>query len=118
MKYMLEHKTHPTVERIFQDLLPENPTLSKTTVYNTLKLLLDEGVINALCIDEKTQHFDGDLSPHDHFRCRRCGCIFDVPAGTLQRPDAADLGHALIEKVQVYYFGLCGKCRGELETDR
>lgn len=118
MKYMLEHKTHPTVDRIFQDLLPENPTLSKTTVYNTLKLLLEEGVINAIGIDEKTMHFDGDLSSHDHFRCRKCGCILDVPAGVLQYPDAEIIGDALIEKAQVYYYGLCGKCRTELENEQ
>ena len=33
-QYLLDHHTHPTVDDIFQNLSPEMPTLSKTTVYN------------------------------------------------------------------------------------
>ena len=39
MNYLIEHRTHPTVDEIYTALSPSIPTLSKTTVYNTLKLL-------------------------------------------------------------------------------
>ena len=39
-QYLLDHHTHPTVDDIFKNLSPEMPTLSKTTVYNTLNILL------------------------------------------------------------------------------
>ena len=35
-QYLMDNHTHPTVDDIFQNLSPEMPTLSKTTVYNTL----------------------------------------------------------------------------------
>ena len=43
MDYLFEHKVHPTVDKIFNDLYPQIPTLSKTTVYNTLKLFAYQG---------------------------------------------------------------------------
>ncbi|KAA6316446.1 Peroxide-responsive repressor PerR, partial [termite gut metagenome] len=52
MDYLLEHHTHPTVEEIYMALFPSIPTLSKTTVYNTLKLFAEQGVVNMLTIDE------------------------------------------------------------------
>ena len=38
MEYLMAHRTHPTVDEIYLALSPSIPTLSKTTVYNTLKL--------------------------------------------------------------------------------
>lgn len=40
MKYLMEHRTHPTVDEIYTALSPTIPTLSKTTVYNTLKTMM------------------------------------------------------------------------------
>ena len=41
--YLIEKKNHPTVDMIYSDLHPTMPTLSKTTVYNTLKLFIENG---------------------------------------------------------------------------
>ena len=38
MNYLIEHRTHPTVDEIYTALSPSIPTLSKTTVYNTCLL--------------------------------------------------------------------------------
>lgn len=79
MEYLLSHKTHPTAEEIFHSLSPSIPTLSKTTVYNTLKLFSEKGAALCLNIDEKNARFDGDISRHIHFICKGCGCIHDLP---------------------------------------
>ena len=52
MNYLIEHRTHPTVDEIYTALSPSIPTLSKTTVYNTLKLLSEQGAAQTLTIDE------------------------------------------------------------------
>ena len=44
---------HPTVDEIYQALVDHIPTLSKTTVYNTLRLLMEHGVVRMLTIDGK-----------------------------------------------------------------
>ena len=77
MEYLLSHRTHPTVDMIFNDLSPSYPTLSKTTVYNTLKLFIDCGLVNELFLERGESRFDGDISVHSHFICRDCGKVFD-----------------------------------------
>ena len=50
-KYMATHPTHPTADEIFEALREVIPTLSKTTVYNTLKLFVEHGVVDEVFID-------------------------------------------------------------------
>ena len=45
MNYLLEHRTHPTVDEIYVALSKDMPTLSKTTVYNTLELLVKQKAV-------------------------------------------------------------------------
>lgn len=111
MEYLLTHATHPTVDMIYSDLAPAIPTLSKTTVYNTLKVLSEQGAILSLNIDEKNVRYDGDISAHAHFRCKSCAGIFDFPLegdgfSRIKNPD-----NFLVTECQVYYTGYCEKCR-------
>ena len=78
MEYLLEHPSHPTVEEIYGALTSQIPTLSKTTVYNTLRLLSEQGAARMLTIDERKTCFDGDTHPQAHFLCTECGHIYDI----------------------------------------
>ena len=49
-KYVAEHPTHPTADEIYEALKDQIPTLSKTTVYNTVKLLTEQGIIKMITI--------------------------------------------------------------------
>ena len=113
MRYLMEHRTHPTVEDIYRDLHDEMPTLSKTTIYNTLSLLGEKDALSLLTIDSKNIHYDGDVSPHAHFLCRCCHRIFDValPLG-LDSDGMMPVGFS-IEHSHVYYDGVCNMCSGK-----
>ena len=78
MKYLMEHCTHPTVDTIYTDLLPILPTLSRTTVYNTLELFCEKNAAMSLTIDRRNIRYDGCVKPHAHFMCNGCGRVFDV----------------------------------------
>ena len=67
MEYLMEHPIHPSADDIYTALSPSMPTLSKTTVYNTLKLFSEQGAALMLTIDEKNTNFDADTSVHSHF---------------------------------------------------
>lgn len=54
MDYLMVHRVHPTADEIYNALYPTMPTLSKTTIYNTMKLFTEQGAVKALVIDEKT----------------------------------------------------------------
>ena len=113
MKYLMEHRTHPTVEEIYTALSPYIPTLSKTTVYNTLKLLNEHGAIQTLTIDEHYTCYDADTSPHGHFLCKRCGKIYDVE-GKVEQVERCEIveGH-FVQEIHYYYKGICKTCYQE-----
>ena len=58
MDYLMVHRVHPTADEIYNALYPTMPTLSKTTIYNTMKLFTEQGAVKALVIDEKNVRFD------------------------------------------------------------
>ena len=91
LMYLDGNKTHPTVDAIYQQLAETHPTLSKTTVYNTLKLFASLNLVQA------------------HFKCRRCGCVHDAQVDALPLP----LHHPHIgqlEATQIHFYGLCDQC--------
>ncbi len=114
LKYLIDHPTHPNVDKIYTSLNRELPTLSRTTVYNTLKLLSDHKVVQTLTIDERNNCYDADVRPHAHFLCRKCGRIYDL--GSTDDSDlcnAGERGGFLVEEAQLYYKGICRSCREE-----
>jgi len=110
MNYLLNHRTHPTADEVYSELLPGIPTLSKTTVYNTLKLFVQQGVALYIDIDERSARFDGDMEAHAHFRCKQCGSIFDLPLPNMQDilPNETDF---YIDEAYINVKGLCKTCK-------
>ena len=117
MQYLLQQMGHPTVDEIYQALVDHIPTLSKTTVYNTLRLLMEHGVVRMLTIDGKNANFDGVTEPHAHFLCHQCGRIFNIesPSDLLAAPPSAPKGFT-IETADLYYRGVCSDCLAQQDT--
>ena len=111
MEYLMGHLTHPTAEVIFKDLCPAIPSLSKTTVYNTLKLFEEKGVIHAIKIDEKNVKYDAEISRHAHFKCKKCNKIIDIPLADVMVYEIEDSEEYVVTDLQVYYKGYCKDCR-------
>lgn len=107
--YLRTHFTHPTVDDIYLGLAPQLPTLSKTTVYNTLKVFTKAGLILNLTIDKENEHFDGDIKPHAHFICTSCGQITDIEIRK-KNNIVPDIDGAVVEKTELSFFGKCKKC--------
>lgn len=111
MTYLIEHRTHPTADEIYTALHPSIPTLSKTTVYNTLKLLTEKGAALQLTIDERNCCFDADTSPHAHFLCTRCGRVYDMKLNQAELIKCACVPDKFqTEDAQLYLRGCCPKC--------
>ncbi|NLM37342.1 MAG: transcriptional repressor [Firmicutes bacterium] len=110
MKYLSRHRVHPTAEMIYAELKAVIPTFSKTTVYNTLKLLEEKGVILALATDEDQIRYEANLNPHGHFKCVRCGVLNDLKIPALDSPGREVEGNLVLE-YQVLAKGVCRQCR-------
>ena len=108
-EYLIRYKNHPTVDGIFKALVKEIPTLSKTTVYNTLKLFLDHNIVQRLVIEENETRYDADTSAHGHFKCENCGNVYDVE-GDFPDIDVSGLKIHQVNEVHLYFIGICNQC--------
>lgn len=109
---LISRHDHPTVEDVYKSLCDEIPTLSKTTVYNTLRMLAENHVAQMITVDDHRVCYDGDIRPHVHFMCRKCGRIIDLmdePAPAVSNGQAT-VGDNIVDEAQLYYKGVCGKC--------
>ncbi len=110
--YMMTHYTHPTVDTIYRDLVKEIPTLSKTTVYNTLRLFVKKGIVSTIIIENDEVRYDIQTHPHAHFKCKRCGKVFDIEGGDFVHDFSIINGHK-VEEIHVYFLGVCKDCLNE-----
>lgn len=114
MKYLVEHMTHPTVDTIFRELQKTMPSLSRTTVYNTLELFRSRGAIKELGIDGRNARYDALLEEHAHFRCRQCGKIIDIQLPQNVKESIHSLPKLTVEQTELNFIGLCNECEAEL----
>lgn len=111
MEYLMKHRTHPTIEEIYNSLSPNMPTLSKTTVYNTLNIFIDRGAVQQLVIDERNARYDVDTSSHAHFICKSCGRVHDIFNLNPQLFAIPDNTAFKIQTVEISYSGICNACK-------
>lgn len=109
MQFLLDNHTHPTAEEIYLQLLPKIPSLSKTTVYNTMKLFIRKGVAIMIDIDGRNARFDGDVNTHAHFQCHSCNRIFDLDQPNLHSAISIEEGFS-VESLCLNIRGLCPEC--------
>lgn len=115
LRNVAEGRMHPTADEIFQDLHTEYPTMSRTTVYNSLRVLTEGGLLKELDLESGNRRYDFARQPrHGHLRCRCCGRIFDMSLpGDLRLPSPQGFH---IDSIDIFFRGLCPDCK-EKESD-
>jgi Fur family ferric uptake transcriptional regulator/Fur family peroxide stress response transcriptional regulator len=114
MEYLMANFTHPTADTIYNNLYPSIPTLSRTTVYNTLNLLEEKRAIAIIVIDEKNVRYDADLSQHAHFQCRRCGTVYDLRLKDTIPVMVDNPDNLVFDEYHVYFRGYCAECMKDI----
>jgi Fur family iron response transcriptional regulator len=77
---LFEKRWHPSAEQILAAVNVRYAESSKATVYNTLKLFLDKGLVRELIVDPNKVFYDSNTSVHHHFYDLSSGEITDIPA--------------------------------------
>lgn len=107
--------SHPSADEIYSFVHRHNPTLSRTTVFNNVKLLAEKGLVNDINISSDSTRYDSVLHmPHAHFICRECSKIFDIPLDMSSLKAPADF---LCDNVNVYFKGVCPECVKKRNSD-
>ncbi len=109
LQYLIERKNHPSVDLIYRELIQEIPTLSKTTLYNTLNLFAARGIITTLNLEENESRYDADISFHAHFKCTHCSQIYDIRL-ELSQLELTGLEGFEVNESHLYFKGICPIC--------
>ncbi|MBE0582499.1 MAG: transcriptional repressor [Desulfofustis sp.] len=103
---------HPDADQIFQRVRDRMPTVSLDTVYRTLWLLNDLGLVATLGSSRERTRFDANLNSHHHFVCRQCGFTHDFYSNDLDNiklpASVGSLG--AIKTTHVEVRGVCQAC--------
>ena len=110
MEYLIEQRSHPTVEDIFNEVHKDIPTLSKATVYNTLHLFVDADLVRVITIEGHETRFEICLHDHGHFKCNSCGKIYNFGINIDCIAADGDLDGFEINEKNVYFNGTCPRC--------
>ncbi len=104
---------HPDAEQLFQRVRERLPTVSLDTVYRTLWLLNDLGLITTLRSNRERARFDANLSSHHHFVCGQCGFTRDFYSTELDNftlPYSVFNSLGKIETTHIEVRGVCRYC--------
>lgn len=78
-QYILATDQHPTADQVWTQVRRKFPIVSRATVYNTLNLFVEKGLVRELFMAEGVVVFDPKLETHHHFVDEATGRIYDVP---------------------------------------
>ena len=114
-KALVETTSHPTAEDLFQQVSQDYPMISQNTVYYTLGVLQQAGLIREVNVGHDRARYDGNLSPHHHLICNSCQSIVDVMDKKLNEisfPAGLPAGFKITD-YQVEFRGYCKTCRSK-----
>jgi len=109
LEYLHQKGGHPTVDEIFRALSADIPSLSKVTIYNTLRTFEEAGLLRVVDIDDAEKRYDITLNNHGHFQCEVCDTIYNFQVNIDQVP-IEGLSKFEITQKNVYFKGLCPNC--------
>ncbi len=104
---------HPDAETILTRVRQRVPTISVDTIYRTLRLLEDSGVIARVGSMRDRARFDANTDRHHHFVCTECEMIGDFYSDAMDQfpvpQEVSEMGS--VEGVYVELRGICRKCK-------
>jgi Fe2+ or Zn2+ uptake regulation protein len=83
-EYLLDTDEHPSADQVWDRVKGRIPVISRATVYNTLNLFVEKGLVRSYTLTEGAQVFDPKTQPHHHFIDEETGRIHDVPWDALR----------------------------------
>ena len=112
-RVLAELGRHASAEEIARTSAERLPGLSLPTVYATLDLFEELGLVRRVDAGGPAALFDPRIEPHAHFSCRRCGSVadLDVAVDATVAEDAARASGAEPAQVDVVVRGVCAACR-------
>lgn len=104
-EYVLHTTDHPSADEVWQRVRERVPVVSRATVYNTLNLFVEKGLLRQYVLTEGRTVFDPRIEAHHHFIDEDTGTILDIPWDALSVPEIDRLEGYEITDYQVVVRG-------------
>ncbi len=111
----LSSKEHPSAQKVYSEVKRIHPTVSLATVYKTLQVLKELGMLQELSSLRKQARFDPNVKLHINLVCLQCGTIADVddPIGKELIRKITDSAEFTVTEYHLDLYGVCRKCRAK-----
>lgn len=110
-------RDHPTAEQIYQKVRRDLPAISFNTVYKTLEVLCQKGLVMKVNPLHEVARYDIETSNHAHLICRHCHLIIDlyeVASPVPELPPEARQGFR-VDNHSLIFWGLCSRCQSAVK---
>lgn len=81
---ILRRPQHMSADEILAEVNRERSCVSKATVYNTLKLFVERGLVREINVDPARMLYDSTTRPHHHFYNADTGELSDIETGAIE----------------------------------
>lgn len=113
LKVLQSTKSHPDATWIYEKVRKEIPHISLGTIYRTLSILKEAGLLLELNYGSSQSRYDGNTESHYHIVCTNCGRIDDLPLPLPYKLDeqASKATDFAVTDHRLEFYGLCPDCR-------
>jgi Fur family ferric uptake transcriptional regulator len=105
---------HVSAEEIYTQIKARYPYANISTVYRTLELLKELGLVTEIALGDGCVRFHpAEKGHHHHLVCQKCGKIIDLPESALTPLEGAiaDMYQFKADLKHMAVFGLCPECQ-------
>ncbi|OQB99915.1 MAG: Peroxide-responsive repressor PerR [Firmicutes bacterium ADurb.Bin099] len=113
LQTVLGMDNHPSADEVYAKLRPENPSISRATVYRNLELLARQGKILHIQTPRGADCFDFNTDEHHHLRCEVCRRVYDINISDIPKIDydKIDPEGFIINGYNISFYGICPECQ-------
>ena len=114
LRVLEESDGHLSADALYDRVKARDPDVSLATVYRTLAVLREIGLVEEYRLGEDHGHYEAvHKEPHYHFACLRCGKVieFDTPLVSQIGQDLCKQEGAYVTSTYLHVSGYCAQCR-------
>jgi len=111
-RFVLHNHAHPTAQRIYSEVKKVYPTVSLATIYKTVQILKEAGLIQELNLPKDQTRFDPNMEPHVHLVCLQCKRIYDLKEPLISKivKQVSNEADFVAEGWNLDIVGICSSC--------
>ncbi len=120
LEKIIENKgKHLTTEEVFETVKINFPEIGLATVYRTLQLFVEIGIVSTLNLDDGIVRYElkdiNDEHQHHHLVCTKCGSLYEVEMDLLEdlEKNISEKYNFTIVNHSLKFYGICNKCKND-----